>query len=140
MGRKEKEIKKFEEISHTADAAVRVFGDNKAELFTHAVEGMYHLMGLKLNEDMGADISKIELNEDDLETLLVSFLAEILISVEKGIGFKEFDIEIDDTSLKGKMGGYPVDSYDIQIKAVTFNELKINKENSIFNTIIVFDV
>jgi len=140
MGRKEKKIKKFEEISHTADAAVLVFGENKVELFTNAIQGMYHLMGLKLNEDEGAENSKIDLNENDLETLLVSFLTEILISVEKGIGFKEFDIEIENTALKGKMSGYTVDSYDIQIKAVTFNELKIKKENSILSTEIVFDV
>jgi len=133
-------MKKFEEISHSADAALRVFGENKVELFVHAVEGMFHLMGLKLEENRERKILQIVISEDDLETLLVSFLTEVLFHVDKGIGFDRFDIKIIDSKLKGKMIGNKVDSYDIQIKAVTFNELKIKKENLKFETLIVFDV
>ncbi len=133
-------MKKFEEISHTADAALRVFGENKVELFVHAVEGMFHLMGLKLELDQEREISEIELSEVDLESLLVSFLTEVLIYVEKGIGFNKFDIKIVDSKLKGRMIGNRINSYDIQVKAVTFNELIIKKENSILETLIVFDV
>ena len=133
-------MKKFEEISHTADAALRVFGENKVELFVHAVEGMFHLMGLKLELDQEREISEIELSEVDLESLLVSFLTEVLIYVEKGIGFNKFDIKIVGSKLKGRMIGNRINSYDIQVKAVTFNELIIKKENSILETLIVFDV
>ena len=41
----------FEEVSHTADLEIRVWGKDLASLFIAAAEGMFHLSGIEDYED-----------------------------------------------------------------------------------------
>nr|NIU58226.1 archease [Phycisphaerae bacterium]NIW94523.1 archease [Phycisphaerae bacterium] len=40
----------FEEVEHTADEALRIFGANLAELFLSAAAGLTHLMAADVSE------------------------------------------------------------------------------------------
>ena len=69
--------RRFEEVEHTADIAIRAFGSNLSELFANAAYGL----ACQLAEI--TDISKnveetIEVTADDVEGLLVAFLEELL--------------------------------------------------------------
>ena len=64
----------FEEISHTADWALRVWADDLEGLFAEAARGMNALSGAQLAE--GPKVKRtFEAEAPDAESLLVAFLS-----------------------------------------------------------------
>jgi SHS2 domain-containing protein len=132
-------IPDFKEIPHKADAEIIVFGLSLDELFIHAVQGMYYIMGIEGQEDHISE-DTITLQDSSLESLLVSFLSEILFLVEKGSKAEIIELEIKENLLHAIIHKFPLMRITKEIKAVTFNEMEIIKKNNIFQTRIVFDI
>jgi SHS2 domain-containing protein len=132
-------IPDFEEIPHKADAAINVFGFSISDLFIHAVQGMYFIMGIEEKGDHNSE-DTISLQDSSLESLMVSFLTEILFLVEKGFKADVIELEIKDNFLQARIKKNPLSGIAKEIKAVTFNEMKIIKKNNVFQTKIVFDI
>lgn len=133
--------KGFEEVEHTADIAIRVWGSDLAELFTNAAYGM--ACQLANAEVVVAETEReVQIEAEDLELLLVEWLSELLYLGEKdGVVFTEFDVlEMRPGSLQAIARGGPVEEYQGHIKAVTFSELDIKETARGYETIIVFDV
>ena len=84
----------------------------------------------------------IELEAYDAETLLVSWLGELLYLGERDdCVFTDFDmLEVTPHRLRAVARGGPVREQPLQIKAVTFNELEILRTDAGYETTIVFDV
>ncbi len=129
----------FEEIPHKADAAIIVYGHSLPELFSHSALGFYHILGLKSISKSEAE-GVIVLQAHDVETLLVSFLTELLYLAEKGIRAEIFELVLIENTLKANYYKDSFLSHSNSIKAVTFNEMKIIEKNGIFQTRIVFDL
>lgn len=141
--------RRFEEIEHTADISIRVWGRDLAELFTNGAYGMAcQLADLGEVDRTGCGEpsrvveQSIELEAYDVETLLVAWLGELLYLAERdGCVFTEFDVlEITSTRLRCIAWGRPVRGYRRHIKAVTFSNLKIVHTGAGYETTIVFDV
>ena len=131
----------FEEIEHTADIAIRIRGRDLAELFANAAYGM----ACQLAEPGAvkqANEHQIELDGYDAETLLVSWLEELLYLGEREeCVFTAFDmLEVAPTQLRAVVRGGPVEERGAHIKAATFNELEIVQTGTGYETIVVFDV
>ncbi len=132
---------RFEEVEHTADIAIRVWGHDLAELFANAAYGMVCQMA-----DPDAAVRTverlIELEAYDAETLLVAWLGELLYLDERdGYVFTDFDLlEVAPTRLRAIAWGGPVRDCRRYIKAVTFSDLKIVHTDEGYETTIVFDV
>lgn len=131
----------FEEIPHTADRALRCWGQDLRELFVQAAQGMVALLSGSATPPPTVE-TQIELSAIDAETLLVSWLSELLYLYERdGTLFTAFELEeIEPTHLRARVYGAPVDQLQQQIKAVTFNELAIRPTPRGLETTIVFDV
>lgn len=131
----------FEEIEHTADWALRVRGETLPELFVHAAQGMYHLLGAERMEEI-VFVRSWTVKALDAESLLVEWLNELLYWTEsKGELFDEFEIEEwGETQLRARTRGGPGRTMKKQIKAATFHNLKIEKTDDGYETVIVFDV
>jgi SHS2 domain-containing protein len=130
----------YEEIEHTADWAIIVRGDTLAGLFEHAAEGMFFLLNAKHKKNQ-ARKGHLSLAAIDRETLLVSWLEELLYLLEmERVSADNFHVNLEDQGLNAEFDLYPVDSIKKDIKAVTYNELKIVKDEDGFHTTIVFDV
>lgn len=130
----------FEEIEHTADWALRVWAPSPSELFRQAAIGMNSLCEVKLDQSTRIE-EKLELSAIDLESLLVSFLSELVYyGEEEATAFDRFSIEINGVRLKAEMVGAPVVSRKKEIKAVTYHNLEIVETDSGFEVVIVFDV
>jgi SHS2 domain-containing protein len=133
--------RRFEEIEHTADIAIRIWGRDLAELFANAAYGMACQMADVDTVDRAIE-RRIELQAYDAETLLVTWLGELLYLAERdGCVFSEFDmLDVAPTRLQATVRGGAVAEHQHHIKAVTFSDLEIVHTDAGYETTIVFDV
>ncbi|MBN1956051.1 MAG: archease [Anaerolineae bacterium] len=131
----------FEEVPHTADVALRVWGHDLAELFVNAARGMTWLLA---DPDTVAPTVEVplELDADDAEVLLVTWLGELLYLNERdGLVFTAFTLkQVTPTHLVGQARGGVPKELRTHIKAVTFNEMDIRPAGRGLETMVVFDV
>lgn len=131
----------FQEIEHTADTAIRVWAPNLSMLFEEAARGMYSLTGILLN-DKDRESHAVFLEAQELESLLVMFLEEILfISESENLGFDQYHIVIKEGFvLTAQLEGGKIREKRKEIKAVTFHNMEISETNMGYEVVIVFDV
>ncbi len=132
----------FEEIDHTADRALRIYGSNLRDLFLNAAQGMNSLI-------IAAPISGSEQREKlvaleamDIESLLVDWLSELAYWAEiEMLVFEEFKIEsVSSTHIRAKLYGTRVKKLKKHIKAVTYHNLDIVQTDEGMTATVVFDV
>jgi SHS2 domain-containing protein len=132
-------LSKIVEVPHTADAAIEVFGRSLDEVFVNAANGMLLIMEINIQEEDNR-CENLSLTENDHESLLVAFLSEILFIVERKRCPSNIQIKISGSQLDSTFHSFPIISSGREIKAVTFNQLKIMCVNGQFQTRIVFDI
>lgn len=131
----------YKEIEHTADWAIRVWAPDLPTLFVQAAEGMLMLAQFELEE--GNRLSRsFKLHSQDVESLLVAFLEELLfIGEQEDLGFDKLEVEIgsgcqiDVLALGGRIA-----SRKKEIKAVTFHNLAVKQTDAGYQVEVVFDV
>lgn len=133
----------FEELSHTADLEIKVWGDDLTSLFLAAADGLFHLSGIDdYEEGFSAVKETISLDAMDYEGLLILFLEELLYRLTED--YMLFSIEklsiSTDFSLKAKLKGTQIKSYQRDIKAVTYHRLNIRELDNGYEVNIVFDI
>ncbi|MHC4537783.1 MAG: archease [Planctomycetota bacterium] len=138
-------MSQFDIIDHTADIGVTVYGKYLKDLFTNAAHAMFSLMA-NLDNMEEKIIRKIEITAPDQESLLVSWLNELLYIYDaEYMLFKRFDIiHLDENRLKAKASGEKINlerhELKTDIKAATYHMLKIEKTvNDSFRAQIIFD-
>lgn len=135
-----KNLSGYVEINHTADVALKVWAENLDALFTKALEGMYQLIGISSNLVRLNEVIIFEFQEDDLESLLVTFLSECLFYLmNKGIMLVPDILHISGNMMSIKMGQIKIEKISKEIKAVTYHDLKIIQDSGL-QVVIVFDV
>ena len=144
----------YEIIEHTADVGIKANGATLKELFENAAKGMFEIISGGPSTTRFARVRgkqahrKIEIKKDaqSFEELLVHWLSELLYIFNKDqIIFSNFKIQqLDKDNLIAKSSGEKIDpeNTDLQteIKAVTFHDLKIEKNRAGFTCKIIFDV
>ena len=137
--------RRFEEIEHTADIAIRVWGRDLAELFANAAYGM--ACQTADVDTVGRAIEHtVELQGYDAETLLVAWLGELLYLFDaKRMLFRKFDIkEVNKYGLKATVRGEPFqpERHVLKrgIKAVTYHQVKVEKKGGKWEGRIIFDL
>jgi SHS2 domain-containing protein len=131
----------FEEIEHTADWALHIRAKDFEGLLRNAAQGMLELMGIACDED-GVRERKMEVHGIDRETLLVSWLEEVLYVVERyGVGIGSIELHVSkDTHLVATINEIPSIIPKKEIKAVTYHGLNIRETEHGLEVTIVFDV
>lgn len=137
-------MKTHKVLPHTADVRLWVESDTLTGLFEAALEGMAGLIKrTKIDETVSKVEEKIELNAPDPTALLIDFLSAVLtLCHQKKAVFTQVDFaHFGTNSLSGTIRGAKTDGFDEDIKAVTYHEAEIIKNNSgRYETIIVFDI
>jgi SHS2 domain-containing protein len=145
-------VRTYQFISHVADVRLKIEGDSLEELLTAALEGMGNLIKKEFcqNNSTQPDAEqenllkeKIEISSADTTTLLIDFLSEVLThtQVNKAVYCKIRFENLTNNFLSATILGKSVENFDEDIKAVTYHEAEIKKnENGNFETIIVFDI
>jgi riboflavin kinase/FMN adenylyltransferase len=140
---------RFRELEHTADRALHVWGKGLPDLLVGAARGMCSLMGNL--EDLTPEVWRtVRLEADDREALLVDWLNELLFLIEQeGLLFVDFRIQSasdvaeplqDRATLVANVGGAVAPVTRAHIKAATFHDLQLVKDNDGWSTVITFDV
>jgi len=131
----------FEEVEHTADWALKVWGADLPNLFKNAAVGMLQLMDA-LPAQNDPLVRTIDIEAIDRESLLVAWLEELLYEMEiRLVTYQDIRIRIvGDTALQATIEELPLVSIAKPIKAVTFNDLAIRQVQGGLEVTIVFDV
>ncbi|MFH1665108.1 MAG: archease [Candidatus Omnitrophota bacterium] len=138
-------MKRYEQIPHTADLAARIYGGSIPDLFENAACAMFGMMTDTGN--LGADMSvKVELAACDTESLLISWLNELLyLSFAKKAVFRDFKVRIlEGSRLIGEARGQAMEKsgvkIHVEIKAATYHDIVIKKTAAGYETVVVFDI
>ena len=128
--------KGYEYLEHTADAKFRAYGTTLEEAFQNAAVAMLNVMinTGKISDEVS---EKIELTSADLDGLVVDWLSELLYLFEvERVVFGKFKIggitEMNGNySLSAIAYGESLDlsrhKFDTEVKAVTYNSLKVEE-------------
>jgi SHS2 domain-containing protein len=131
----------FEEIEHTADLAIKIAAPTFNNLLAEAARAVIALSGIEMEETILRQES-ITLKAEDPETLLVSWLEELLYTIEVNhLAYQDCQIEISgEYQLQATVSLASIKSLQRHIKAVTFHDLSVEIVEQGFETVIVFDV
>ena len=135
---------KYKYLKHTSEAKFKAFGKNVDEVFKNSALAMMNILG---NTSMvkSKKSKKIKIKSKNLTALLYDFLSELLFLLEvKGLFLHDVKkIKISgDFELNCVVVGDSYKNYDLSgdIKAVTYNDMKIKKVAKGYEAIVVVDV
>jgi SHS2 domain-containing protein len=138
----------YEYLHHPADIRFRAYGTTLEEVFEQAAHAMFHVIidTASLNPEHSVDI---KLESEGLENLLYDYLSELLYLFEvEDIIFGHFNIaSIEKTNgsfiLHGQASGENIDqehhSFETEVKAVTYHQLKVTEEEYGYSVHVIID-
>lgn len=132
---------RYQEIEHTADRALKVWGRELADLFAGAACGMYGMMA-DIDGLVATGWREISLEGLDHEALLVDWLNELLFVTEaEGLLFVDYQIaDVTEQAIVARAGGVPGEVTLADIKAATFHDLAVVQGEDGWTTVVTFDV
>jgi SHS2 domain-containing protein len=134
-------MKRFEEIEHTADLAMRAYGRDLKELFANAAYGMFSMM-TDLEAIVPTVRREVHLEAPDRETLLIDWLNELLYlwEVEEEVYSRFNIVSLSSTAISAEVGGGEAERVTKFIKAATFHDLEIAESGEGYVATITFGV
>ncbi len=137
-------VKRYQILEHKTDLKIKVFGQDKKEIFTHSAYALAEQLNKKAVQDKkpGRKFQVIKIKAVDLESLLVDFLNELiyLTDVYHQVYPKVKILNLTNDELEAEIYGLAVDKYDLEIKAATYYKLEIHKVENGYTADIVFDI
>jgi len=138
-------MKPYQVLEHVTDLEIRAFGKTKEELFSNILKGMFESIKPKIKlktKNQKPKIKEIKIQSTDEESLLVDFLSEALAQsdINNEAYFEAKFDKLTDKELEGKIFGWPVESFAIEIKAVTYHGLYIKKMEGGWEAKVLFDI
>lgn len=140
----------YEPFEHTADIGLKIYGANREELFRHAARGLFELItdSDKIKEDQKAPVSDVQfkLNAEDCGLLLLKWLRELLFlfSTRKLVPLKIDFAKISEACLEAKISGkiFNPDRHEqrYEVKAITYHEFGIRKEDAGWTASVIVDI
>jgi len=137
--------KSYQIFEHTADIGVRVKGGDLNELFKSAGLALFQISSRRqFIKSKKRTSFTIRQSSSSLEELFINWLNELLsLSSAKGVIFHDIKIiELDNNKLEAVAVGSDLINYkvDIEIKAATYHELKIEHKEAGWIAEFILDV
>lgn len=134
-------------LEHTADLKIEAFGKTEEELFSSIGLGVGEAMAGEKIKNLKKKLKnqkkifrQIKVEGEDLASLLINFLNELIFLSEKyGEIYLEYKIEIKDRELKASIFGI-AKPIVLEVKAATWHNFVLKKEDGKLKTIVVFDI
>ena len=134
-------MKKYEYLEHTADIKFLAYGKTVEEAFENAAYAMFNSMSSDKVKNKEKKIFKVKGN--DYCGLLYNFLEEFLVLLDTDNFFlSEVKVKIKGFVLEAEVYGDSVKNYEtnIDVKAVTYNQMFVKKEKELWVAQVVIDV
>lgn len=138
-------MKRFKILDHTADIGLIVYGEDLKSLFENAGEAFFHLI-TDLRKVRRRIERRVEMRGEALERLMVDWLNELLyLHDTEALLFKGFKVEsVGEDGLRARVKGEPfqegVHVIKTGVKAVTYHQILVEKENGRWKARIIFDL
>jgi len=141
-------MEKFRFLEHTADAKFQAFGKTIEEAFANAALAVFSIMTDTEKIEQNVDVD-FDVKGDDLKSLLVNFLGELLVLLDSDNFLLHTikDIQIDKKEgkyllLAAAVGDHYSDKYDTSgdVKAITYNDMEIREEPNNCMVQVVVDI
>lgn len=134
--------KRFEELDHTADVAIKAYGRSRKEIFENAAAAMFSLI-TDLRTVRARGEVRVRTKGDDLGQLMVHWLQELLYAHDaQGLLFSRFDVSVRGLNLSARARGEAIDKgrhpLKLSLKAVTYNNLVVDPRKGYAT--VVFDI
>jgi SHS2 domain-containing protein len=134
----------FQFIDHTADAGILVKASTLEGMFETAALGFSEL--ITRVDFLNCLIQRqLRLQEDDIETLLVSWLQELLYLLDtEDLLFGRFQVNLKGLALEATAWGEVFDpeihTMKTEIKAVTYHQLEVVEDDQGWQAQVIFDI
>ncbi|MEK6851405.1 MAG: archease [Candidatus Thermoplasmatota archaeon] len=135
-------VKRFEELDHTADVGIRAYGRTLDELFANAAAGMFSLV-TDLDAVKPVGEYEVKVASRDLKSLLVDFLSELIVVHEtEKVLLAEFDVKVSGLAVDARVRGERIDKarhpLHLMVKAVTYHGIDVDEEKG--EAQVIFDI
>ncbi len=134
-----------EQIEHTADQGVRIWGPTPEDVFREGARAFFRLM-VDTSRAEPVEIVDFPIEGNDWADLLRNYLAELLyIFCADALVFCKFEFsELTETGLRATCSGEPYDPakhpLETEIKAVTYHQLKMEQTDAGWEATVIFDL
>ena len=134
----------FQFIDHTADAGILVKAETLEGLFETAALGFSELVTRV--DSLNCLIQRqFRLQEEDIETLLVSWLQELLYLLDtEDLIFGRFQVHLKDLELEATAWGEVFDpeihTMKTEVKAITYHQLEVAEDDQGWKAQVIFDI
>jgi SHS2 domain-containing protein len=135
----------FELFDHTADVGLRIRAADLDTLFADAARAMFSVMAGDMDAVRPTEEVAISLAADDLDALLRDWLGELLYTFHvRKLVFSEFAVSVRELALQAIARGEPMDAarhkLDVEIKAVTWHGLKVQRSDGGWLAEVIIDI
>lgn len=130
-------------LEHTADVRLAVTGKDLPELFESALLGMMAIIKPQKASANGPVAREIQLRAQDTTALLIDFLSDCLLALQTHKeGYEEITFKkLTETEIDAVLAGFKAESFEEDIKAVTYHEAEVKKNaRGEWETTVVFDI
>jgi len=133
---------KYKFLEHTADVKFQAFGSSLKSVFENSALALRETMfgKIKISEDIK---KKFEVEADDNPGLLYRFLEQFLYLLDaENFIFNRVIIKIKNNRLYAEVWGDLASNYKFtnDVKAITYNQMRVEKNGRKFMTQVVLDV
>ena len=138
-------MERYRTFDHTADLGLEIYGQDEEELFSNAAFALFDTItdigGIAMREKR-----TVSVEGSDREDLLVNFMRKLLSLFHiEGFLLRRFAVyELDEHSLSGEAEGEHFDQkkhgIKMEIKAVTYHGISVQKVNDEWEARIIFDI
>lgn len=138
-------MKRFEILDHTADIGLIIYGEDLKGLFENAGEGLFYII-TDIKRVRKKKERRVEIGGESLERLMVDWLSELLYLHDvENLLFSAFDVEfVGEEGLRARVKGetFKEDRHIIKtgVKAVTYHQIQVKKEDKVWKAQIIFDL
>lgn len=119
-------------LPHTADTRLQITADSLEELFRGALEGLSEIIKRDVTKRSSdpSIVTQVDISSHDTTTMLIDFLNYLLTKdlIEKAVFFDIVELDLKNTRAIASVRGIAADSFDEDIKAVTYYGAQIQQD------------
>jgi SHS2 domain-containing protein len=135
----------YEVFEHTADIGLRVRAADLNALYADAGRALFSLIVANPESVRLVDRFQLEIAGDRYDDLLFDWLAELLYKFDgEHLLVGRFEVCVDAKGLKATLHGEPVDRHrhelDMEIKAITYHGLKVERQDGQWLAEVIVDI